>query len=293
LKRIALATSSDLPEGTNDERLLKRCLCELGIDAFPVIWDDAHSNINGTQTIIIRSCWNYHRKPDEFLRWVARAESEEKQVLNPSRVIRWNINKNYLRRLQGTRIPETRWFNKGQTATLSDVLEQTGWSKAILKPAISATAWRTFVVTPELAVVLQSRFQQMLCDGDAIVQKFVDEVVEKGEWSFIFFHKQFSHCVIKRAKPGEFRVQNNFGGVAELVLNPPLRFVQEATSIVQSIPDDLLYARLDAVEISGEFYLMELELIEPQLFLMNEEIAMRFARAILNSTSCKAAKTQS
>ena len=293
MNRIALATSSDLPEGTNDERVLKHWLAELGFDAFPLIWDDYHNNMNGTQTIIVRSCWNYHRKPDEFLRWVTHAESEKKQVLNPSTVIRWNMNKNYLRRLPGTRVPETRWFQKGERAILSDVLKETGWTKAILKPAISATAWRTFVVTRELAVVLQSRFQQMLCDGDTLVQKFVEEVIEKGEWSFVFFEKQFSHCVIKRAKAGEFRVQNNFGGVAELVSNPPLAFVQEATRIVQAITEDLLYARVDAVEIGGEFYLMELELIEPQLFLMNEEIAMRFARAILNSTSREDARTQS
>ena len=113
------------------------------------------------------------------------------------------------------------------------------------------------------------------------MQKFVAEIQTKGEWSFIFFDKKFSHAVLKRAKAGDFRVQDNFGGSVETSVEPAPGLVKAAQQIVENIKDDLLYARVDGAEIAGEFCLMELELIEPVLFLENNpSAANKFAAAI-------------
>ena len=114
-----------------------------------------------------------------------------------------------------------------------------------------------------------------------MIQKFVAEIQTKGEWSFVFFDKKFSHAVLKRAKAGDFRVQNYFGGTVETDLQPPPDLIDQAKTIVENVSEDLLYARVDGVEIDGELCSMELELIEPALFLENNKFAaQRFASAI-------------
>jgi len=113
------------------------------------------------------------------------------------------------------------------------------------------------------------------------MQKFVAEIQTSGEWSFVFFDKKFSHAVLKRAKAGDFRVQNNFGGTVETNLKPPQGLTKQAQKIVENVEEDLLYARVDGVEVEGEFCLMELELIEPVLFLENNKsAAQKLAAAI-------------
>jgi hypothetical protein len=109
----------------------------------------------------------------------------------------------------------------------------------------------------------------------------MDPVVTADEWSFVFFQKQYSHAVLKNAKAGDFRVQDDFGGTVELV-SPDKALIEQAQQIVTGIKSPLLFARVDGIEIGGQLVLMEVELIEPFLFLQSEPLAIeRFARAIL------------
>ena len=285
MKRVALATSREFAELTADEKLLTESLRELGFDAQPLIWDKPCQPPGEVAGIVIRSCWDYHKKSGEFLAWLDRLEKTGVKTLNAPAILRWNLDKIYLRELaeRGVKIPPTAWFGKGENERLSAVLAVNGWRKAVLKPTISATAWRTFLVTPENADGLQSEFESLLVNGGAMVQKFVEEVRTRGEWSFMFFDETFSHAVLKRARAGDFRVQNNFGGSVETSLEPAPALVKEAQRIVKSIAGDLTYARVDGVEIAGELCLMEFELIEPVLFLEHHELAaQKFAAAIVS-----------
>ena len=242
--------------------------------------------------MVIRSCWDYHKRAREFLSWIEQTEKAGVKLFNSAKIICWNLEKTYLRELaeKGVKIPATIWFEKGEKGNLEKILRENNWRKAVLKPTISATAWQTFVVAPENADDLQPEFENLLADGGVMIQKFVEEIQTKGEWSFMFFDKKFSHAVLKRAKNGDFRVQDNFGGSVETNLKPPLGLIVQARKLIEMMPEDLLYARVDAVEIDGELTLMELELIEPVLFLKEDTTAARkFAEAIANRIKLKKA----
>jgi len=116
-----------------------------------------------------------------------------------------------------------------------------------------------------------------------MVQKFMDSVVSEGEWSLMFFGGKFSHAVLKTAKRGDFRVQNDFGGESRIA-DPPVHVLESAIRILQAA-GGALYARVDGVidrvPAPNAFRLMELELIEPMLFLTSHPQATnRFADAI-------------
>src|SRR5205085_6166057 len=112
-----------------------------------------------------------------------------------------------------------------------------------------------------------------------LIQPFVEEVVTDGEWSLIFFSNEFSHGVLKRVGPGDFRVQNDFGGTS-VALPPPDQALEVAQSLCVGTSGELVYARVDGVMVDGRFLLMELELIEPSLFLeSNPDATSRFAEA--------------
>ena len=115
-----------------------------------------------------------------------------------------------------------------------------------------------------------------------MVQPFLSEIPELGEWSLVFIGGQHSHTVLKRAASGEFRVQWEYGGTATTALALP-GMLKAAEKILASLPESPDYARVDGILCGDEFVLMELELIEPVLFLGLGKAADRFVEAILNS----------
>lgn len=283
MKKIALATSDEFADLTPEDKLLASCLRDVGYDASPLVWNEPSQNLTKFSAVVIRSCWDYHKNASAFLGWIDNLEKASVHVLNSPSILRWNLEKTYLLDLaeRGAAIPPTLWFEKGEVGSLADTLAETGWGKAVLKPTISATAWRTFVVTRENAREMQAEHDDLLRAGGVMIQKFIEEVQTRGEWSFVFFDKKFSHAVLKRARDGDFRVQNNFGGSVESNLEAPSGLIDQARRIIESIDQELLYARVDGVEMEGELCLMELELIEPVLFLDSDRSAAQaFAAAI-------------
>ena len=114
-----------------------------------------------------------------------------------------------------------------------------------------------------------------------LVQPFLAEIQTAGEWSLIFLGGEYSHATLKRPRAGDFRVQEQLGGSAEPARATPA-LIEQARAVVASISGPWIYARVDGLEIDGVFTLMELELIEPSLFLATDPQApARFAEAIL------------
>ena len=291
MKTIALATSSKYSQLTEDDRLLLAPLAKLGIHAEPAVWDDAHTEWIRYAAVVLRSCWDYHLKPDLFLRWILALEAEGVLVFNAAPLVRWNADKAYLRDLEpkGIHIVPTFWADhhphtsREQTPLrLKDKLRELGWPKAVVKPRISATAHRTLLVSAADAEDAQSHFDELRRGPGVMVQKFMEGIASEGEWSLIFFAGVFSHAVLKRPRSGDFRVQNDFGGTSQ-VGDPPPNVLAAATLAVQAV-DATVYARVDGVVEDGQFHLMELELIEPALFLADHpEAASRFASAIASA----------
>jgi len=271
MKRIALASCAAWPELTADDRLLIPELQQLGVEAVPAVWDGPVAWTDFDQ-VVIRSCWDYHLRPDEFLQWIDELEKACVAVQNLPSLVRWNINKLYLRQLSnaGATIPPAIWIEEREVLRSDEILNQLGWSSAIVKPTVSASAYKLRRVFKDERVQLQ---------GPAIVQQFIPEIVSCGEWSLVFLGGKYSHAVIKHPVAGDFRVQSEFGGRAARA-EPRPGVVDEATRIVGSLPGRPLYARLDGIDRRGTFVLMEVELIEPELFLGLGNAANRFAAEI-------------
>lgn len=262
---IALVTCARLPRLTEDDQLLAAALRDGGAEPRAAVWDDADVDWASFDAVILRSTWDYHLRIDEFLAWLDRLDGCGARVWNPVPVVRWNTNKGYLRDLDVPRVPTAFVSRGGDTGT---AMREHGWRRAVVKPAVSATAFETHVVE-----------HGEIARRDVLVQPFIEEVIREGEWSLLFFGGEYSHAVLKRAKPGDFRVQNDFGGTSE-VLDPGADVIAQASRMLANVPSTL-YARVDGVVIDGVFTLMELELIEPGLYLgMHAEAPERLARAV-------------
>jgi glutathione synthase/RimK-type ligase-like ATP-grasp enzyme len=282
MRRIALATSQKYSRLTDDDRLLIAPLTDLGYVPEAAVWTDSNYPWHYCDAVVIRSCWDYHLMPAEFLAWIADIEARGILVLNAPSIIRWNLNKIYLRDLQarGVDVVPTLWFDDGaKSVSLKNALTEAGWTRAVVKPRISATAHNTMSVTTAEADSAQALVESLHNGPGVMVQRFMESIVTNGEWSLVFFAGEFSHAVVKRARAGDFRVQNDFGGTFAPA-EPPGFVVDSARKIVASV-DPTLYTRVDGVVENGYFFLMELELIEPALFLgLHPDAAKRFATAI-------------
>lgn len=276
---IAFVTYHGAPDLTADDRLAISPLGRHGFEVAAVEWNARDVRWNDYAAVVIRSCWDYHLAPDAFGAWIGEMERDGIPLWNPSALVRWNLAKTYLRDL-GVPIPPTAWIARSQDISLGSILREAGWDGAVVKPTISASAASTWTTSLAEAASHESEFRRMLVRGDVMVQRFEPAIVSHGEWSLLFFGGEFSHAVIKRARPGDFRVQHQHGGTA-VPAQPPSRVLAAAERALERMADPWLYARVDLVEGKDDVLLMELEMIEPQLFLSDDPAAPgRFAAAI-------------
>lgn len=276
---VALITYQQYPTLTTSDTHLATALHTRGWSAIPVAWDDPVVDWSAFNAVVLRACWDYHTRPAEFRAWLARLDTVGIPVWNTPDVIRWNMRKTYLRDLAaaGINVVPTVWAAPGETVNLVDVLSAQGWAQAVVKPQISASAWQTWTVTPAEAVTRQPDLDGLIANGGALIQPLVPEI-RTGEWSLIFFNGTFSHAVLKRPGAGSIFVQEEHGGSTTPATPRPEHVAQ---AMLEAAPDGPpLYARVDAVAVNGTLQLMELELIEPSLFLDNASAA-RFADALL------------
>ena len=277
---ILCATSQAIPKLTDDDQALLGPLANRGIQARAAVWSDPSVEWSSADAVLIRSCWDYHLRLEEFLRWIAVLEQAGVRVWNLPSALRWNADKIYLRDLErkGVAIVPTVWPEAG--FWLADKMRDLGWEKAVVKPRVSATAYRTQLTSTGQVDGSQRLLDELLRGPGAMVQQFMDTVLTRGEWSLVFFAGQFSHAVIKQPKDGDFRVQHDFGG-SEIPTKGPDSVIETAHRAVAAVGSVPLYARVDGVEQDGKFLLMELELLEPALFLKSSAgAAERFAEAI-------------
>ena len=287
-RRVALATYSKLPGLAPDDHPLVPALAALGIAAEPVVWDDQARWWNGFDAVVVRSCWDYHLRIDRFLAWLAAVESDGVPVINAARLLRWNADKRYLLDLtaRGIAIVPTRLVPRGASLALTQVLTELDLDEGVVKPAVSASAHSTWRTDLRRAEVDEPQFRAVVAAGDVLVQPLLPEVVETGEWSLVCFGGEPSHAVLKRPAPGDWRVQGELGGSAE-IRPAPAGLAQSAARILEAAGAGAsTYARVDGCQVDGRFRLMELELIEPQLYLGLESSAPgRFAAAIAAALS--------
>jgi glutathione synthase/RimK-type ligase-like ATP-grasp enzyme len=289
MTRIALVTCARLPSLYDDEQALPARFAAAGAVAEPVVWSDPAVDWSRYDLVVIRSTWDYFERIGEFRAWLDRLDGGRVPVQNPVALVRWNLDKRYLRELseRGIPIAPTRFFDAGARVDLPSLMRDEGWRDAIVKPAISGGAWRTHRATLADAGAAQRELDDILRSSGALVQPFLDEIVRAGEWSIFFFAGAFSHAVIKRPATGDFRVQAQHGGAHEAVTPPP-SLVAAARAVLDALPTPTLYARIDGVERDGQFALMEVEVIEPYLFFPGSEGAIdRYVDAVVRAARAR------
>ena len=282
MTRIALATSADLADLWAGDRLFLEELRRRGLAAESVVWDDPGADWNRFDAVIIRSCWDYHLKIDRFLEWLDRVSADGRTVINRPNLVRWNLHKGYLLDVArgGGRIPPTTIIARGAVGLLRDHLHREGWHDAVIKPAVSATGYRTRLVRGQPSDADEHAFAEAIAAGDVLAQAYVPEVSEHGEWSFVFFEGRYSHAALKRAAPGEFRVHIEWGGTVESAAPPPA-LIAQAQGLMDALALRATYGRVDGTEVGGDLTVMELEVIEPELFFDREPgAAARLADAV-------------
>jgi hypothetical protein len=197
-------------------------------------------------------------------------------------VLRWNSDKHYLLDLhkRGVPIVPMALLTRDRVVDLAYVLQSNGWNRCVVKPTISATSYRTWLTEPATALRDQKELLSMMMHSDVIVQPFLQEIVQDGEYSFVFYAGEYSHCVHKRPRRGDYRTQPDFGGTWR-AFDAPKFWVAQARGMLSKLPLSPLYARVDCIVQGNRLLLMELELIEPDLGMTYEPAAAaRFAAAI-------------
>lgn len=275
---VRLVTCRPLPEPDADEELLLAALRAAGLDARLAVWNDPGETWEGGLTVI-RSTWDYHLRLDAFLEWVERA-SARSVLLNPASVVRFSAHKRYLSELAAAGLPviPTVQLRRGERADLAEVVRARGWRDFVIKPAVSLGSYRTARFREGEIAAGQACLDELVRDRDAMLQPYLPAVEAYGERAVVWIDGAVTHSVRKspRLAGGEEEVSD--------ALDPTADERAAAEAFVRHVrgEGDLLYARVDlARDDEGRPLLMELELVEPSLFLLQHPPALeRLVRAI-------------
>lgn len=279
-KPVALVTCSKYLQLSASDQILAASLNELGLDAVAVDWRDSAVRWERFGIAVVRSTWDYHLHPEQFCRWTERIERITK-LINPAPLLRWNSNKRYLVDLQNRGIPQVPFLLVEPGADPPhDALE--GWDcDVVVKPLVGASAWQIARIT---ARSVEEALTPELRRTGYLIQPFIQEV-KNGEYSLVFLDNRFSHAVLKKPGPGDFRSQREHGA-SHRVVKPDPSIIEEAAAILAVVPMRPVYARIDGVLQNGRFVLMEAELIEPELFFDSYAPGARtFARVLVKHAS--------
>lgn len=279
--RIAFLSIDDLSGYVSDDNLAFEPLQKLGYEIEVISWQQTVVKWSEYVAVIIRTTWDYQNNLAAFLQVLKQIESQT-LLANPFEIVQWNADKIYLNDLakKGAKIVPTIWINGNIDASkIQQWFDQLESDEIVIKPRVSATAQDTFWLKrgQEDIESLSKIFENRPC----MVQPFMKAIVDEGEYSLFYFNGEYSHAILKTPKTADFRVQEEHGGIIQAI-NPTANLLAAGEEILKCISRTLLYARVDFVRTeNNEFALMELELIEPSLYLRNSENApYLFAKAI-------------
>jgi glutathione synthase/RimK-type ligase-like ATP-grasp enzyme len=279
-RAIVLATAADQPEITASDRLYAAALQRHGFAVVGAPWDGPRAAFDGAAAVVIRSTWDYYRASDAFRDWT-EVMATASRLFNPIGLARWNLRKDYIAKLAAAsvRVPQTH-FVACEVDAIDKVFGDTGWSRAVVKPLTGASGYSVELVTREGVARSVSRLAAEARAGGVLVQEFLPEIAD-GELSLIYFDGIFSHAVRKRPPHGEFRVNSRFGTTRSAEL-PSRAVTEQGAAVLRTLPEVPLYARVDGIVRDGALIVIEIEVLEPALFMeFDPSSAERFAEATL------------
>ena len=245
-------------------------------------WNDPNFNWNNTRSVLFRSTWDYFDNFEQFKKWFDKTRNTC-LMINSSETIEWNLDKHYLLDLQKHQIPipNSEFIKRGSSVDLSLLMQEKNWNEIVVKPTISGAAKNTYRLKKEDINQFDSTWKKLIYQEDFIVQEFQNNVIKKGEVAMMVIGGKYTHAVLKKAKEGDFRVQDDFGGsIAKYSPSEKMvKLAEKCTRILSPIPS---YARVDIIwDNSGDLAVSELELIEPELwFRLNPNAAQKLAEHV-------------
>jgi glutathione synthase/RimK-type ligase-like ATP-grasp enzyme len=254
-------------------------LIRSGASIEPVAWTDT-SGLKGFDLILPLVAWGYHLDYQRWLDLLSHAELEHLPLINPPALLRWNSDKAYLAELGEEGVPTvpTMAVEAASDADLDEARRRFMTDWLVIKPPVSASAFGTHRLGPGDDLPWESRRRPM------IIQPLIEEIGHTGEFSLMLFGGEYSHAVVKRPRAGDFRVQPYHGGETLPCARPPDGAIELAKAALAVAPTPATYARVDIIpDDEGTLRIMELELIEPALFLDHAaDKGMAFTRSILS-----------
>ena len=265
--RIALVTYRRLPDLDPDDRPLAAVLAGRGHQVAAALWDDGAVDWSSFDAAVLRSTWDYFHRRGEFLAWAARAGAATR-LWNPLDLVRWNSHKSYLVELRrrGAVVIPTEIVSAGSTLDLRARMAAHGWTRAVLKPAVSADAYGTILADRSGMAAAQAHADALLAERDVMIQPYFESVEEPGERCLVHIGGRFSHAVRKRS---HFLGGRHAGPEGVPVEAEADERAEAARVLRLAGAEGALYARVDlARDEGGRPCLMELELVEPTLFFL-------------------------
>ena len=202
-------------------------------------WNDPNFNWNNTRSVLFRSTWDYFDNFEQFKKWFDITKNIC-LMINSSETIEWNLDKHYLLDLQKYQIPipNSEFIKRGSSVDLSLLMQEKNWNEIVVKPTISGAAKNTYRLKKEDINQCDSTWKKLIYQEDFIVQEFQNNVIKKGEVAMMVIGGKYTHAVLKKAKEGDFRVQDDFGG-SIAIYSPSEKMVklaEQCTRIISPIP---------------------------------------------------------
>ncbi len=265
-----------------DDDLVHRPLKALGYEVKNVPWDQP-ADWNAFDVVVIRSTWDYQDHLDRFMQVLHSIEASSAVLVNCFDIVNWNIQKDYLFDLEkkGVELVPTMKCQGVQKSYLERAFEQFETDEIIIKPILGANAYDTFSIhRKDTALIKQivPLFEKRRC----MIQPFMQHIKDEGEYALTYLEGAYSHAVLKTVAPGDYRVQEEHGGGIQAIKSPEKLLLNAGNNVIHTLNRTPLYARVDLVRTPGNtFALMELELVEPSLYLRFDINAPgRFASSI-------------
>ncbi|MEE2526644.1 hypothetical protein V0U79_09715 [Hyphobacterium sp. HN65] len=295
MRRIAFLTATCMIESHPDARedawehtlefaaLQPACKARM-IELEECVWDDPDFDPGDYEAVIIGTCWDYMQKPEAFIETLSRI-STRVPLLNPLETVVWNADKSYLRDLADQGVPTipTVWAEAATGEAISAAFDALEADDVVIKPRIGASAWRQARLKRGEAMPPADQ----LPPGACLIQPFLKAAESEGELTLLFFDRIFSHGLVKRPKPGDYRTQSMYGAKEERA-DPPNDALDVAQAALAAVDGPLLYARVDMMRgADGGWNVMELELIEPYLYPEQGEFLGAYFAAALDRLLAK------
>ena len=277
-----LKTNTYISNVLREDELVINALKEKNLSVVKKDWNDSIFDWETTRSILFRSTWDYFDKFELFKKWFNKTKNKC-LMINSTETIEWNIDKHYLLDLQEHQIPipNSEFIKRGSSIDLLLLMQKKNWNEIVVKPTISGAAKNTYRLKKEEIIQFGPIWEKLIYKEDFIVQEFQNNVISEGEVAMIVIGGKFTHAVLKKAKEGDFRVQDDFGG-SIAIYNPNeemVKLAEKCTRILTPIPS---YARVDIIwDNLMDLAVSELELIEPELwFRLNPNAAQKLAHHV-------------